>query len=63
MFFKDSAENVILKRLFTLGLGLVLCGERGGDSVVFESVISHIVAFCRRDGFKSLSWQELPQTG
>lgn len=30
---------------------------------VFESVISHIVAFCRRDGFKSLSWRELPQTG
>lgn len=60
---KTVAENVILKRLFTLGLGQVLRGNGGGDSVVFESVISHIVAFCRRDGFKSLSWQALPQTG
>lgn len=37
--------------------------ERGGDSVVLESVRSHIVAFCRRDGFKSLSWQGLLQMG
>lgn len=39
IFFKESAENVILKRLFTLGLGLVLCREGGGDSVVFKSVV------------------------
>lgn len=56
LYFKDSAENVILKRLFTLGLGQVLRGNGGGDSVVFQSVISHMVAFCRSDGFKSLSW-------
>lgn len=58
--FKESAETVILKRLFTLGLGLVLRRKGGGDSVVSNLWLSHIVSFGRRDGFKSLNWQKHP---